>query len=228
MKRPLDLIYAVDETPPWRERLALAAQHVFVLSVGWIFIVLTVTIGGGTSAQAGDVIRMSMIASGVATILQARTRGPVGSGFLCPFSAGPAYISASVAAGTAGGLPLVFGMTAIAGLFEGLLSRLSRRLRVLFPPEVTGLVVATVGIELVGLGAPRFIGLDPVTRHLDPRAFTVALITLAAMIVPTVWGRGKWRLYPVLLGVAVGYTVASLFGLLHPRPSAARYWQCPG
>ena len=185
------------------------------------------TIGGGTSAQAADVIRMSMIASGVATILQARTRGPVGSGFLCPFSAGPAYISASVAAGTAGGLPLVFGMTAIAGLFEGLLSRLSRRLRVLFPPEVTGLVVAMVGIELVGLGAPRFIGLDPATRHPDPRAFTVALITLAAMIVPTVWGRGKLAALPGAVGSGRSATRSRPCSACSPPIICGRRWRCP-
>jgi NCS2 family nucleobase:cation symporter-2 len=213
-KRPRDLIYSVDETPPWPHRIVLAVQHVCVISVGWIFIVLSVSLGGGTPEQAGDVIRISMIVSGVATILQARNRGAVGSGYLCPYSAGPAYISASVAAGTAGGLPLVFTLTTIAGLFEGLLARLVLRVRALFPPEVTGLVVAMVGIELVGLGAPRFIGLDPATHHVhDPRSFVVALITLVAMVVPTVWGRGKWRLYPVLFGMVAGYAAAAAFGL---------------
>jgi NCS2 family nucleobase:cation symporter-2 len=213
-KRPPNLIYAVDERPPWPRLIVLSLQHVCVVSVGWIFIVLAVTIGGGTPEQAGHVIRMSMIASGVGTILQARTRGPVGSGYLCPFSGGPAYLSASAAAGVAGGLPLVFGLTAIAGLAEALLSRVVRRLRALFPPEVTGLVVAMVGIELIALGAPRFLGVVGRDSHLDPRAFAVALVTLTVMIVPTVWAKGSMRLYPVLLGMSTGYSLAFATGLL--------------
>ena len=72
-------------------------------------------------------IQISMIVSGVATILQARTKGPVGSGYLCPLSCGPAYIAASISAGKIGGLPLVFGSLIAAGLFEALLSRIMQR-----------------------------------------------------------------------------------------------------
>jgi xanthine permease XanP len=61
-----------------------------VISVGWIFVVVIVTSMGGTEIQAANVIQISMIASGFATILQALTKGPVGSGYLCPLSPGPA------------------------------------------------------------------------------------------------------------------------------------------
>jgi NCS2 family nucleobase:cation symporter-2 len=215
LKRPTHLVYAVDEPPPWPERIALAAQHVFVLSVGWVFVIIAVSLAGGTTEQAGSVIRWTMIVSGIATLLQARVRGPVGSGYLCPSSAGPAFLSASVAAGSSGGLPLVFGMTLVSGALETLFSRVVGRLRALFPPEVTGLVVTMVGIELIALGAPRFVGGAAGGRDApDPRVFVVALLTLAAMIVPTVWGRGKLRLYPALYGLVVGYALAFASGLL--------------
>jgi Permease family len=83
-----DLLYGVDETPPLFAMVVLAVQHVFVISVGWIFVVVFVTSIAGTPEQSQSIIRMAMIASGIATILQARTRGPVGSGYLCPFPAG--------------------------------------------------------------------------------------------------------------------------------------------
>ncbi len=130
-----------------------------------------------------------MIASGIATILQARANSKIGSGYLYPFSCGPAYLGASILAGKTGGLPLIFGLTTAAGLFEGVLSRLLQYLRVLFPPEVTGLVVSMVGIELVGLGCPRFLGYAG--GQIDKRATIIACLTLAAMIGPTVWGKGK-------------------------------------
>ncbi len=213
--KPANLIYGVDDVPPRGVALVLALQHVSVMSVGWIFVVVLVTAIGGTRAEAGDVIRMSMIASGVATILQAR-RGLVGSGTLCPFSCGPSYLAASILAGKAGGLPMVFGLTAVSGVFEGLFSRVVRRLRPLLPPEVTGLIVAMVGIELVALGSARFLGYTAPGAPVEPRVVAVAVLTLAAMIVPTVFGTGKLRLYPVVLGLAVGYGASFALGVLTP------------
>ena len=98
-KKPANLIYGVDDKPPLGTLLLLALQHASVISVGWIFVLVIVTGIGGTSQQAEGVIQISMIASGIATILQARTKGPVGSGYLCPSSCGPAYIAASITAG---------------------------------------------------------------------------------------------------------------------------------
>jgi len=213
-KKPANLIYSVDEKPPLSTLLLLGLQHVSVLSVGWIFVVVIVTGIGGTSEQAKSVIQISMIVSGIATILQARTKGPVGSGYLCPMSCGPAYIAASISAGKVGGLPLVFGSVIVSGVFEALLSRVMQRLRALFPPEVTGLVVSMVGIELIVLAAPRFLGFTGAGSSRNLLAIAVALLTLAAMVGPTVWSEGMLRLYPVLLGLVVGYLSAYAVGLL--------------
>jgi xanthine permease XanP len=196
--------------------LLLAIQHVSVISVGWIFVVVLVTAIGGTPAESGDVIRMSMIASGLATILQARTGGLVGSGYLCPFSCGPSYLAASVLAGKSGGLPLIFGLTTVSGIFEGLFSRVVKRLRPLLPPEVTGLIVAMVGIELIALGCTRFLGYTAPGTPLDPRVLAVAFLTLAAMVAPTVLSTSKLRLYPIVIGLFVGYGAALALGLLTP------------
>jgi hypothetical protein len=102
-KKPANLIYGVDDKPPRSTLLLLGLQHVSVMSVGWIFVVVIVTGMEGTSQQAASVIQMSMIVSGIATVLQAQTKGPVGSGYLCPLSCGPAYIAASISAGKVGG-----------------------------------------------------------------------------------------------------------------------------
>lgn len=212
-RKPSNLIYDVDEVPPVWLRCVLALQHVFVISVGWIFVVVMVNGFGGTAAQAQSVMRVSMLASGVATILQALSRGPVGSGYLCPFSCGPAYLGASILAGKTGGLSLIFGLTTLSGVFETLVSRMMKHLRVLFPPEVTGLVVAMVGIELIGLACPRFVGTLGTTAQW--RSCTVAFATLTVMVVPTVWSKGKLRLYPVLLGLVAGYLGSLLLGILH-------------
>jgi xanthine permease XanP len=213
-RKPANLLYGLEEAPPTGARLGLAVQHVFVMSVGWIFVVVMVTASGGTTAQTESVIRFSMIASGIATILQARS-GLLGSGYLCPFSCGPAYLPAAILAGQNGGLPLIFGMTAVSGAFEAALARVIGRLRVLFPPEVTGLVVSMVGIQLIALGCPRFLGYAGQEPRISTRSLVIGMITLGAMIAPTIWGKGKWRLYPVLLGLLAGYISSFALGILH-------------
>ena len=222
--KPANLIYSVDEVPPIPLAIVLGLQHVFVMSVGWIFVVVVATSIGASALETQTLIRMSMIASGLATILQAQTKGPIGSGYLCPFSCGPAYVSASILAGQVGGLPLLWGMTTFSGIFEALLSRVMRRLQRVFPPEVTGLVVALVGIELIGIGAPRFLGYDAAAGHLDMRAGAVALITLVAMLAPTLWSKSKLRLYPVLIGLFVG---PAGIGKSRIIDEAALMWQLP-
>lgn len=228
-RKPANLIYDVDEVPPLSLRLVLAVQHVFVTSVGWIFVVVMINAIGGTAEQAGAIMRVSMVASGLATILQARVRGPVGSGYLCPFSCGPAYLGASILAGKTGGLSLVFGLTTLSGVFESIMSRFIKRLRVLFPPEVTGLVVAMVGIELIGLAVPRFVGAQGGGHG---RSLLVALITLAVMVAPTVWSKGRLRLYPILLGLLAGYTASAGMNILNPQQfhlvNSAPWMSLPG
>jgi xanthine permease XanP len=211
-KKPANLVYDVDERPPLAVSVIMALQHVVVMAVGWIFVVVIVTGMGGSSEQTQAMIRMAMISSGAATILQAMRRGPVGSGYLCPLATGPAYIPASILAGQTGGLPLLVGMTTASGIFEFGLSRVIHKLRVLFPPEVTGLVVAMVGVALVKMGCVRFFGYTNGT--LDPRSTLVGAVTLLVMMTPTVWSKSKLRLYPVLLGLLVGYALALALGVL--------------
>jgi len=212
-KKPAGLIYGVDDKPPLTAAALLGLQHVSVMSVGWIFVVVIIIGIGGTQEEVTNVLRMSMIASGIATILQSLPNSPVGSGCFCPISSGPAYISASILAGKVGGLRAVFTMTMLSGLFEGLLARVVTRLRPLFPPEVTGLVVTMVGVQLVALGCPRFLGFQGGGAGPQASATTVGIVSLAAMIGPTVWGKGKLKLYPVLIGLVAGYLFAYFFGV---------------
>lgn len=209
-KRPANLIYDVDDVPPLSVQIAAAFQHVFVLSVGWIYVVMVVNAIGGTSAEMQSLIRMSMIASGIATIAQAR-RG-LGNGYLCPLTCSLTFLAPLVMAGRAGGYSLMFGMVLVAGVAGMLISRVVYRLRFLFPPEVTGLMVAMSGLQLVALGCPRFLGYSRENLAADPRALLVGMITLFAMIVPTIWNRGKLHLFPMIIGVAAGYASALALG----------------
>ena len=212
--KPSNLIYGIDDKPGLGTVLMLGLQHIFILSIAFIFPVVIIDAIGGTPEQAQHLISISMIVTGIGTILQGIKRGPVGSGYLGPHVNGPAYLTASLMAGKIGGLPLIFGMTALSGVFEALFSRIISRMRALFPAEVTGTIVMMVGIEIIPLGAKKFLGLDMLHPTTDLTAFFVALITLLAMVSFNVWGKGKLRLYSVLIGLSIGYAVALFTGIL--------------
>ena len=64
--KPSSLIYGVDEQPSLYELFILGLEHVFVMSVAFIFPVLIVQESGGTMLEAATMIQMSMIAGGLA------------------------------------------------------------------------------------------------------------------------------------------------------------------
>jgi xanthine permease XanP len=187
-------------------------QHALAMSVGWIYVVVAITGIGGSPQEAESLIRMSMIASGIATILQAR-KGFWGSGYLCPASCSLTYLAPSILAGQVGGLPLVYGMITASGVFTAVLSRFIRRIRWLFPPDVTGLIVAIVGIQLVALGVPRFLGFTHRGVPAPPHSAWVGIITLCAMVAPTIWGTKSLRLYPIFFGLFAGFASSLTFGV---------------
>lgn len=212
--RPPGLIYAVDDIPPSWVGVVLGLQHLCVVAISFVFPVVVVRAMGGTAEQAEFMVNMSMLAAGVGTVLQALPRGPVGSGYLCPMVCGPSYLSASILAAQTGGAALVCGMTAFASLFVVGASRVMHHLRILFPTEIVGLVVAMVGLTVLKLSATNFLGLDDAGRIIGPESAIVALITLATMCALSVWGRGFPRLACVIIGMTVGYAAAGVMGLL--------------
>lgn len=213
-QKPSNLIYGVDESPGPGALVLLGLQHISVMSIAFILPVLIVEAIGEDPSQARGLISMAMLATGAATILQGLNRGPVGSGYLCPLVNGPAFLTASLLAGKAGGLSLIFGMTAVAGIVEGLFSRVVAKMRAVFPAEVTGTIVMMVGVEIIPIAMRKFLGVDQTHPQPDVTAFLVALTTLGAMAGFNVWGTGKVRLYSVLLGMVVGYGAAFATGLL--------------
>lgn len=211
-KKPANLLYDVDEAPPLLVSLGVSVQHVFLMSIGWLYVLVIVNSFGGTRTDAESIIRMSMIAGGLATILQANRR-IVGSGYFCPLSGSLTYLQPSILAARSGGFSVLFGMVAAAGVFTSFLSRVASRLRVLFPPEVTGLMVTMSGLQLIALAVPRFAGYTTPGAAPEARNVAVGAVTLFAMVAATVWNRGNLHVLPILCGLVFGFTLAITLGV---------------
>ncbi|MFO1055413.1 MAG: solute carrier family 23 protein [Dongiaceae bacterium] len=217
-RRPEELTYAVDERPPWPRLLALGLQHAVLVSIYLVLVVIVARAAGAPEPEILDLLSLSMIAIGIAGALQALPRGPVGSGYLAVPVYSAIYLGPAVLAAKAGGLPAVLGMTIFAGLVETALSFVLRRLRSLFPPAVSGFIVAIVGVELGLVGMRQTLAIAGSAEPMADRL--VALLTLGTSIALSVWGGGVLRLVCSLIGLAAGFAAALAFGIL-PAASLA-------
>ena len=109
------LIYGVADVPKILPLAALGLQHFMVVAPNLAIVILICRVAGIDALTTESVLSFSLIALGVATILQCSVR--FGSGYFVTSCNSGIYLSASVAA-AAGGLPLVCGMTLLAGVFQ--------------------------------------------------------------------------------------------------------------
>ncbi len=214
MTRPEDLIYAVDERPPWPRLLFLGAQHAVLMSVYLVLIVIVFRHAKASDAATLHALGLGMIALAISTVLQAMSKGPVGSGYLAPPVYSAIYIGPAVLAADTAGLPAVFAMTVFAGLVEIGLAPLLHRLRALFPPAISGFIVAIVGIQLGVIGIGELLGVEHAGRPQFHDHLLVGFLTLATMVALSVWGRGVMRLICSMLGIAVGMVGSLALGLV--------------
>ena len=214
--KPTDLLYGVDETPPLPRLLALGFQYAVLISVYLVVVVLVARAAGVTQDVATDLVSLALIAAALGTIAQSWNGRFLGSGYLAPPVYSAIYFAPAILAAKAGGLPAVAGMTIFAGLVEIGLSRLLDRLRVVFQPLIAGFAVLVVGIQLGLVGVSETLDASGETGPEFLSDVFVGMVTLAACIGFSIWGRGVFRLISTLLGLVLGIVVALATGILGP------------
>ena len=114
-------------------------------------------------------------------------------------------------------LPYATGGIVIAGLFYLVLAVIIRLIGVhkvmrFLPPVVTGPIIICIGLSL----APSAIS------NASTNWF-IAIIALVTIIVFNVWGKGMFKIIPILMGVVIAYIAALLMhvaGMTNPDGSA--------
>ena len=146
---------------------------------------------------------VALFGAGVATLLfHLLTRGqvPIFLGSSFAFIAPTALVVKEFGPAAAGGGLIAAG--AMYLLFSGIVKLLGtdRLLRV-FPPVVTGPVIIVIGL-----------GLSSVAVNQAKTNWWLALVTLAAAVIASIYGKGLFRMIPILVGVVTGYVVSLLTG----------------
>lgn len=220
MARPTGLIYDVNDTPPPAVLGFSTVQHVAVITTLLVYPVILATEAKLSASQLLDLVALSMIALGVATVLMTMRSRWVGSGYLCPAGFSLIYLGPSLYALHHGGLAAAFGMTMAAGIVQLCIAPILPRLRALLPPEIAGIVVAVTGLSLAVLGTRYGLGLGT-TGSMRADYVGITLLTLAIMIGLNTWTRGYPKMFSSLIGAAIGMIACKLVGIDFMTPLPA-------
>ena len=163
MEKSKELIYGLNDRPPLRETLFAALQHLLAIFVAIITPPLIISSALKFDLETtGFLVSMSLFVSGLATFVQCRRFGPVGTGLLCIQGTSFSFISPLIGAGLLGvvggkmdvglGLSYIFGACMVASVVEMVVSRLLPYTRKIITPLVSGIVVSLIGMCLIKAG----------------------------------------------------------------------------
>ena len=216
LRRPPDILYAVDETPPPAQLVALAAQHVSIQAIYFLLPAVVAAAFGLTGLAATNLLCLTILGTAIFQFLQALTRGPVGAGYPLFAIPTPVFLGVYLAAAAAGGVGIgaVAALTALSGVAGLVVALLVRRWQTLVTSEVGGVVVFMIGSSLLPITLARLKpeGLDASATLASD---VVAVGSLAVMILVALT-RGRYRAFGVLAGTALGLPVALALGLAPP------------
>lgn len=211
-----DLIYGLNDRPPFKDALFAALQHLLAIFVAIITPPLIICAALKTDIETtGFMISMALFVSGVATFIQCKKVGPLGSGLLCIQGTSFSFIGPIISAGQLGGLPLIFGVCMAASPVEMIVSRTFKYLRNIITPLVSGIVVLLIGLSLIKVG---IVSCGGGYAAMSNGTFgSLENIGLAGIVLGSVlfFNRCKnkyIRMSSIVLGLCIGYGVAFAMG----------------
>ena len=201
----------VDERLPPGPTLALALQH--LLAAYASLVVTPLILAGAMDLDAGTLttlISAALVTSGLCTLLQCIGAGRH-VGIRLPVIQGTtiAAVPALILIGTTHGLNAMFGATLVAGFAAFLAAGPWSRILVLFPPVVTGTVIAAIGLSLIPVAVMWMSGGAGMgAQDVTQTDFALGLASLAVVITVMRLGRGIVARSAILVGLVVGTLLA--------------------
>ena len=209
------LTYGVDDNPSLSEKILFGIQHIFAAFGGIIVVplVLSSALGFDTKTSTA-LISASILAAGLATIIQARGIGKVGSKVACIMGTDFTFVSPSITVGSTLGLPGIIGATILGAIFEVVLSFFIKPLMKLFPPLVTGTVVCLIGLTLLPVSIDWAAGGVGSSDYGSIKNISIAMLVLIGTLLLNRYGKGMISSASILIGMVVGYIACIPLGLV--------------
>ncbi len=225
---PPVVVYGLEDRLPFGTALLVGAQHVSAMVVGTITPPLILAgILKFSQADTAYLVSIALLASAFGTWLQCRQRGWVGSGLLSVSGTSFAFLQPLTAAGQAGGLALMLGLSCITAPLLVVLAPFLGKLRRVFPPLVSGIVVLLIGASLIPTaffnlsfpvytGAPAWLGL------------LVGGVVAGVIVIAQASGFAWARIAGAACAVVTGCALCASLGALHtPAPSEGAWITIP-
>ncbi|MGH3588981.1 MAG: nucleobase:cation symporter-2 family protein, partial [Pseudonocardia sp.] len=202
-----------DERLPIGATLLLGLQHVLVMYAGGVVVPIVVGAGLGlTEEQIAALVSIDLVLAGIGTTMQAL--GLWKFGIRMPLVVGAASngIVPMVLIGQSHGLGTVYGSLLVAGIIWMLVAPYFSMLLRLFPPVVTGTVIALIGITLIPVGLKLIAGKPTDADHGALGRLALAAFTVALMVVFYRCLRGLLGQLSILLAIVLGATAGWIAG----------------
>ncbi|SFI04628.1 uracil-xanthine permease family protein [Modicisalibacter xianhensis] len=211
--------------PPLTKALPLSLQHILAMIMGTVTVPIIVV--GAVDAPLEDkmaLIQISLIFSGISTLIQLYAIGRLGARLPAIFGVGFAYVPTLTAIGSQYGLSGILGAQVAGGVAMMLVGLFTKRIRNLFPPVVAGSVVLVIGLSLYdiaigymagGIGSPSFGA---------PLNWGIALGTLLVVLFVSQFCSGFLKLASIICGIGAGYLVSMNAGLVDLSPIDEAPW----
>ena len=213
-------LFELDGVPKLSQAFPLALQHVVAMIVGCV--TPAIIISGAAGLETADrvlLIQASLVVSALATLLQLfpigkRTGFHLGAGLPVIIGVSFAYVPSMQAIADGYGIDTILGAQIVGGVVAVIMGIMVKKIRVFFPPLITGTVVFTIGLSLYPTAINYMAGGTSNPDYGSWQNWLVAFFTLAVVTVLNHFGKGIWKLSSILIGMLAGYVVSIPFGMV--------------
>ena len=227
-------VFDLNGVPGFGQALPLALQHVVAAIVGCV----TPAIIVAGVAQVSDrdrviLIQAALIASALSTLLQlfpfVRTQKfQLGASLPVIMGISFAYVPSMQAIAESFDIATILGAQIVGGCVALLVGIFIRKIRVLFPPLVTGTVVFTIGLSLYPTAINYMAGGTSNPDYGSWKNWLAALFTLVVVVGLNHFAKGFLKLASILMGMIAGYIFSTCLGLVDLSGiSSAGVFQAP-
>lgn len=218
------MAYGLDDRVPLGTAIVVGLQHVAAMVVGTITPPLILgRLLGLEPADTAYLVSMSLVSSAIGALLQLTRPGPVGCGLLSVTGTSFAFVQPLAQAGRTGGLALMLGMTLTTAAVQIVLAPFVPRLRSVFTPLVSGVVVLLIGLSLIPTAMTN-IAAPPSPGAPAWAGAAVAITVIVVIVTGQLLDCPAARLASVLLGILAGYVVCGLGQWLHAPDTGDAAW----
>jgi NCS2 family nucleobase:cation symporter-2 len=217
---------------PMGPRVALGLQHVLAMFASNVTPSIIIAGAAGFAFGGEDMvflIQMAMLFAGIATLFQTIGMGPVGARLPVMQGTSFAFVPIMIGIVKAGGMATLMGAIIVAGIFHTFLGAIIGRIRHLFPPLVSGMVIMAIGIALLPVGIKYAAGGAAAFQMNAPEwgdfsKWGLALVVIFVALGFKFFTRGIASSAAILLGLIAGYLVGIATGVVNFGGVAKAAW----